>query len=63
VGLFFLHDVRWAHLLFRSRRWTIEVRMVVGGDLKFLSNFGNLMGAASRNLGRPTIARVHVPRL
>jgi hypothetical protein len=36
--------------------------MVVGGDLKFLSNFGDLVGAASRNLGASKF-RVHVPRL
>jgi hypothetical protein len=36
--------------------------MAVGGDLKFLSNFGDLVGAASRNIGIH-ISRVHVPRL
>jgi hypothetical protein len=36
--------------------------MVVDGDLEFLSNFDDLVGAASRNLGASK-SRAHMPRL
>ena len=62
MGLSFLHYLRLIYICFALGRWTIEVKMMVGGDLEFLSNFGNLVGVALRNLGTLRF-RVHVPRL